>query len=108
MGKVRVDGNIETNLLEVAHIHVPEALGEVSIVMIDGHDGVQIGGAENPTALALERLHRRFMRGLLGLPTLTPSNLLYIETRRYPLQIFFARMSVQYVQRLLQLPETDH
>ena len=47
MGKVRVDGNIETNLLEVAHIHVPEALGEVSIVMIDGHDGVQIGGAEN-------------------------------------------------------------
>ena len=61
----------------------------------------------HPTALALERLHRRFLRALLGLPSMTQSNLLYLETRRYPLQIFFGRMTVQFAQRLLKLPETD-
>lgn len=59
--------------------------------------------ADAPTAalpLAFERLQRRFMRHLLGLPRRTPHLELHLETGRPPLALQFFKQTVKFVRHL--------
>ena len=57
-------------------------------------------GKSNSLASRIERLQKRFERALLGVPQLTPSLLLSIETNRPPLQVGFLRFALRYLRRL--------
>ena len=55
---------------------------------------------EGSTALAYERLQRRFMRFVLGLPQRTPHLALQLETRRPPLALHFYKHTVKFLHHL--------
>lgn len=52
------------------------------------------------TALDYERLQRRFMRLLLGLPQRTPHIALHVESRRPPLALLFYKHTMRFLERL--------
>ena len=57
-------------------------------------------GQARPLADRVEQLQRRFQRAVLGLPQLTPSNLLALETGRPPLELLLFRSTVRFLFRL--------
>jgi hypothetical protein len=55
--------------------------------------------------LAGNRVHRTFLRGVLGVRTGTPSMAVLAEAGRYPLRVFAAKMLLKYWNRLVRMDD---
>lgn len=65
--------------------------------------GVSKEPGASSNALSIERLHRRFLKTLLGLPRAAPTSLVMLESGRPPLVVGYFRTTVKFLRRLMDV-----